>query len=168
MGYRIYLQEGQHAAQGRFLLVLVGLENWKSAGLGDGMNNKDRLYVIRELNAWSNWVRQGRTFPNILGYKGSTVEYSLMRGETGGDYQSTSKVPGRFNLDRNVECIDKVFWRFPIDIRDPITAIYLYRLSERRTASILDISRRQIGNRLNSGYLQVYDALRTTDKKSGI
>ena len=142
---------------------LVGYQDRESAY----MNQKDRLFVQRELIAWSNWMRQGRTFPNALGYKSSTVEYALMRGETGGDYINSSKVPSKFNCDRNVEIIDKTFWRLPENQQSAITGIYIYKMPERRIAVICEVSRHEIRKRLFSGYSAVYLAL-TTKNLTGV
>ena len=91
------------------------------------MNQRDRLYVQREWLAWASWMRQGKTFPNALGYKSGTVEYALMRGETGGDIHAGSKVPDRFDCDRNVEILNKVFWNLPENTKNAISGVYLYR-----------------------------------------
>ena len=123
------------------------------------MNQRDRLYVQREWLAWASWMRQGKTFPNALGYKSGTVEYALMRGETGGDIHAGSKVPDRFDCDRNVEILNKVFWNLPENTKNAISGVYLYRMQERRIALIIDVTRHKIRRWLNDGYHAGYEAL---------
>jgi hypothetical protein len=87
-----------------------------------------------------------------------------MRGETGGDVQAGSKVPDRFDNDRNVEILNKVFWDLPEDIKNAISGVYLYRMQERRIALIIDVTRHKVRCWLNDGYLAGYEALTTENK----
>lgn len=124
------------------------------------VNQRERLYTQRALIAWSDWLKAGRTLPNPgLGYPTTTVEYALLRGLTGGDRAYSSTVPGRFNIDKEIEQVDKVFWRLPVAIKEPITLIYIYRKCERDAAHILGTTRHQIRIRLNKGYKRVFDGL---------
>lgn len=126
------------------------------------MNQRDKLYVQRELIAWANWVKQGRTFPgSAIGYKSTTVEYAIMRGETGGSGISGPKVPTKFNTDRNVETVDRVFSDMPKYEQDAISGVYLYQMPERRIALIVGATRHLIRVRLYAGYVAVYEALTT-------
>jgi len=104
-------------------------------------------------------MREGQTFPSTLGHRSSTVEYALMRGETGGDHISGSKVPERFESDRSVEILNKVFWNLPEDIKNAISGVYLYRMQERRIALIIDVTRHKVRCWLNDGYVAGYEAL---------
>ena len=73
------------------------------------MDRRDRLWIIREWKAYFNWVLQGCTYPNALGFKSTTVECALMLGEAGGGGLSQAKIPTRYNLDPNVEKLNKTF-----------------------------------------------------------
>ena len=126
------------------------------------MNPRDKCFVDRELKAWAAWMKQGRTFPNTLGFKSSTVEWALMRGETGGDGVSGSKIPTRFNCDRNVATIDRVFWHMPVKPREAVSGVYIYCMPQKTIAAILGVSDRQVRNRLMNGYEIIYSALTNT------
>ena len=129
------------------------------------MNQRDRLYVQREWIAWAAWIRQGQTFPSALGYKSTTVEYALMRGETGGCGQGGSKALMYFECDKNVEKLNTVFWSLEEMQQNAISGVYLYRMPERRIATIIDVTRHQVRNWLNDGYLAGFKALSTTEKQ---
>ena len=110
-------------------------------------------------------MREGQTFPSTLGHRSSTVESALMRGETGGDHISGSKVPERFESDKSVEILNKVFWNLPEDIKNAISGVYLYRMQERRIALIIGISLHKVKKHLWIGYEAGFDAL-TNENKS--
>jgi hypothetical protein len=122
------------------------------------MNRRDRLYVERELKAWGKWFRQGCTFPNALGFNSSTVEHSLMRGETGGSC-SILTVPTKFNLDKDIETVQKVFTALPSVEQEPISGVYIYRMKEPRLAIILGVAPHVIRIRLWAGYAAVLEGL---------
>jgi hypothetical protein len=148
----------QHGA-GRY--VVKAASRVQGAGVGGGMNRRDLLYIQREFQAWGWWQREGCTQPNAIGFKSSTVEYSIMRGETGGSCLAGSKVPERFNLDRNVERIQKIFTQLPEDQQIPISGVYLYLMPERRIALIVGVPRHQIRKRLYAGYAAGLEGLST-------
>ncbi len=132
------------------------------------MNQRDRLWIQREWIAWANWVRDGRTFPNALGYKSKTVEYALMRGETGGDVKGTSRVPTRFKDDRNVHLLDRVFWQLDAQPKYAIQLVYVRRKSERDVAICLDTSRHKVRQWLTAAYKAGIQAVTTTDSPARI
>ena len=123
------------------------------------INQRDRLYVQREWLAWAAWERDGRAFPNALGYGSSTPIGSLLSGEIGGGGQGKAKVPTWFHGDVNVEKADKVYYSMIVTARVAVSGIYLCRYSEQRTADEAGVSRRQIRNGLNQAYQALYDAL---------
>ena len=126
------------------------------------MNSRDRLYTQRALIAWADWIRDGRTFRNAaLGYPTSTVEYALYAGAPGVSGASGSRVPTHFNHDREVERIDKVFWRFPQDIRETLWLVYFHRKQERHAATILGTTRHKIRKCLSNGYRLAFHAIST-------
>jgi hypothetical protein len=96
-----------------------------------------------------------------MGYPGATVEYALMRGTTGGSGHSESKAPTKFNTDKNVELIGKVFAEMPEVEKDAIAGVYLYRMPERRIALIIGTTRHVIRIRLYAGYQAVFAGLTT-------
>jgi len=123
------------------------------------MNQRDRLWVQREWIAWGFYVRDGCTFPNALGYKSTTVEYALMQGETGGDGVSHDKVPTRYNLDSNVEKLQKTYAKLPQDQQEAIAGVYVYRMPARRIGLIVGVTRHKIQLRLWEAYRTTLDNL---------
>jgi hypothetical protein len=126
-----------------------------------GMNQRDRLYIQREWIAWADWVRQGQTSPNALGYKSGTVEYALMRGETGGSAIGCSKVPERFEHDRNAGLLNRVFWSLPDMQQNTITGIYIKRMDERSVAVIIGVTRHKVRGWLSDSYIAGFEAITT-------
>ena len=123
------------------------------------MTRKQRLFIQRELIAYFAWVRDGQTFPNALGYKPTTVEYALMRGETGGDVISTSRVPLKYNGDENIEVIHRAYWRLPDPQKGALYGVFGRRMPERVVAGIAGVSRHEVRKRLNEGYKRLYMAV---------
>ena len=132
------------------------------------MNQRDRLWIQREYIALASWWRDGRTFPNTLGFKRETVEYALMRGETGGDVHGKSKVPTRFNDDTNIRKLDRAYWRMGEKQQCTISLIFYKRKSERDAAACLGVTRHVVRQWLNDAYQTGYQALTTKDNQSGI
>jgi hypothetical protein len=84
-----------------------------------------------------------------------------MRGETGGESQGQAKVPTRFNLDRNVEILCKVFSDLPKERQEIVAGVYLWNMPERRVAVILGIPEHNVYVML----WEVYgDSLESLDK----
>lgn len=88
-----------------------------------------------------------------------------MRGETGGDGYGGSKALTYFECDKNVEKLNTVFWSLEEMQQNAISGVYLYRMPERRIATIIDVTRHQVRNWLNDGYLAGFKALSTTEKQ---
>ena len=131
------------------------------------MNQRDRLFIQREWIAWADWVRQGQTCPNTLGYKSSTVEHGLMSGDTGG-VTTGNKVPTRFNHDENVEKLNRLFWRFHVEQQRVMTGIYCGKSTERTVAHYMKITRHRVRQLLHDSYLSGFHTLTTTEKRAGI
>ena len=135
------------------------------------VNQRDRLYVQREWIAWAAWVRDGQTFPNALGYGSSTPIGTLLSGEIGGGGQGKAKVPTWFSGDDNVEKANVVYGQMPEPTRVVLSGVYLCRMSEQRTADIINVSRRQVRNNLSTAYQALFDVLCgecTNTKSKGI
>ena len=90
-----------------------------------------------------------------------------MRGETGGDHISGSKVPEWFEIDREVEILGRVYWKLPEDVKHVMYGIHHDRMQERRIALIIDVTRHKVRCWLNDGYVAGYEALtgNSTKKK---
>ena len=132
--------------------------------MASSMNQRDRLFVQRELIAWADWIRQGQTFPNALGFKSGTVEYALMRGETGGETIGHSKVPERFSEDRRVEIVNKAFWNLDENKRAVVSGVYLHRIQEQRIANMTGMTRHRIRVWLTDSYICVFNSISTENE----
>ena len=125
---------------------------------------------MREWQAFAYWVRDGETFPNVLGHGSSTPIGSLISGEIGGGGQAQAKVPTWFHGDMNVEKSARVYWAMSKPAKNAICGVWVNRMSEQRTADEEGVSRRQIRNGLNEAYQALWDVLcgeRTNTEKGG-
>ena len=125
------------------------------------MNQRDRLFIQREWIAWADWVRQGQTCPNTLGYKSQTVEYSLMRGDTGGDSIGGSKVPLKYSYDNNAEILNRIYWGLPTNQQQTITGVFYHKETERSVAFVIGATRHQVRRWLSDSYIAGFEALTT-------
>ena len=128
------------------------------------VNQRDRLFIQREWLAWAQWKRQGETFPNALGYGSSTPIGSLMSGDIGGGCGGSSKVPTWFNGDDHVDQAQKVYSSLPENAKCSIAGVFYDRMSERRVAVLLECTRHQVRQWLNSGYQALFVAITTKEK----
>jgi hypothetical protein len=82
-----------------------------------------------------------------------------MRGETGGDGCSLLITPTRFNLDRDIETVQRIFTKLPSIEQEPISGVYIYKMKEPRLAIILGVAPHVIRIRLWAGYAAVLEGL---------
>ena len=109
------------------------------------MNQRDRLWIIREWKAYFNWVLQGCTYQNTaLGFKANTVEGALMCGEAGGGGLSQAKIPIRYNLDPNVEKLNKTFSGLVTKDQEIIALSSGADMNERRIGLIVGITKHKV------------------------
>ena len=97
--------------------------------------------------------------PNRLGFKPSTCEYRIMRGELGGSGVSKSVVPHKFNLDRRVERIDGVLSTIAKVKQCAIAGTYVIGFSQNDLAQKLGITRGKLRRTLEKAYADVYMAI---------
>ena len=100
------------------------------------MNRRERMRIEGLLSDWGAWVRQGRTWPNTLGYPRKTMEARVMSNEIGGRSGGVqSRVPRRTVWDERIVKIDRVCSRMPDEMRGVAQARYVDHLSVREIAA---------------------------------
>lgn len=106
-----------------------------------------KQFIESVLKHWGLWVRDGRTWPNALGYGSETVEARLM-AEGAGACSSTgtkgSKVPLWTNWDRQIIQADKAINEMPNNLRLVVSAHWVKGLSLRDIASRTDRPRSEV------------------------
>jgi DNA-directed RNA polymerase specialized sigma24 family protein len=99
------------------------------------MEGREKQRIEHLLDDWGRWVKQGRTWPNTLGYPRQTMEARVMSNEIGSrSMPSRSKVPRRTIWDERITKVDQICNRMPPDLRTVVKARYVERLSVRDIA----------------------------------
>ena len=122
------------------------------------MNNKDRIFARNELIAWGHWQREGCTLQNALGFVVGSLDGNV------NDVQISPIVPTRFNIDKNVDIVQKVVCKFPPSYQEVIAGVFRDRMKIRRIAIILGVSKWRVESRVYSGYEAVYSGLTGQEK----
>ena len=143
--------------------------------------------MIRLLNAWGRWVRDGRTWPNTLGYPkaspghGDGVEPATdYTGLTRWHYaaedkhhiesppvqkssrvkQSRTRVPMHFTGDREIEQVDKIIGRLSADMHALLNEIHIRGRSCRDVAGSVEASPATVAKLYSTALGCVFGALR--------
>lgn len=119
----------------------------------------DIAYWERTLAAWGFWVRQGRTWPNTLGYPRATVEARLMDGSAAGPVVRCAKVPTRLAEDREIEELDRVLVRMPEHLQRVVVAKFIRGQSFRDMAGNEATSRSEVHKRYSMALAWVHGAM---------
>ena len=80
------------------------------------------------------------------------------------DVQISPIVPTRFNIDKNVDIVQKVVCKFPPSYQEVIAGVFRDRMKIRRIAIILGVSKWRVESRVYSGYEAVYSGLTGQEK----
>jgi len=113
-----------------------------------GVNPRERERIKNLLHAWGAWVRDGRTWPNTLGYPRESVEARLMAegagAVSGGGGGGRSRSPAYTNWDREVIEVARAINRAPDDYQWILTAVYVAGLDYRSLAKAQETPRHAV------------------------